>query len=326
MGDWEQKNHLINELAEGRELAKQLQSYLNLPFSPNETQEVLVQRIIASYEKALSMLNCSVGTSSPPSLNGSPRSDQDSDPEHRNTRKSMPKWTKQVRVGPGMGIEGPLEDGFSWRKYGQKDILGAKHPRGYYRCTHRHGRGCLATKQVQRSDEDPTILDVSYKGSHTCNNSSSLAAAAPPPPAADQTHQQPTQQNQSEEQLLMNYFRTGLKVLTDDLHTNHQDNTVIPSFHYPSSSNIQNWQNNLAENFTPPFLSPATSGTSYFSASPSGFNSYQNFQSDQLTEIISSSAATSGTNSPTIGNLDFQFGNAHEFDPHFTFDNPGFFS
>ena len=29
----------------------------------------------------------------------------------------------------GPGPEGPLDDGFSWRKYGQKDILGAKYPR-----------------------------------------------------------------------------------------------------------------------------------------------------------------------------------------------------
>ncbi|KAF5743474.1 WRKY transcription factor 30 [Tripterygium wilfordii] len=364
MGDWEKKKHLINELAEGRELAKQLQSHLNLACFPDETRQVLVQKIIASYEKALFVLNCStVGTSptpggaatigikseSTPHLNGSPRSDQDSDPEHRNTGKSNPRWTKQVRVSPGIGLEGPLEDGFSWRKYGQKDILGAKHPRGYYRCTHRHVRDCLATKQVQRSNEDPTILEVTYRGSHVCNQSTdhpSIPSTSSPPP--DQTHQNPTHRppaNQSEEELLMNYFRTGLKVLTNDLETTtHQVHTLtFPSSHFPSNSNVlinnpknqfSPVQNNLAENFAP-FLSPATSGTSYFSASPSGLNSfggnstsyYQNFQSDQLTEIISSSAATSGTNSPTIG-LDFQFGNAgHEyFDTHFTFDHPhGFF-
>jgi len=27
------------------------------------------------------------------------------------------------------GLEGPQEDGYNWRKYGQKDILGAKYPR-----------------------------------------------------------------------------------------------------------------------------------------------------------------------------------------------------
>ena len=44
-------------------------------------------------------------------------------------RKATKRWTHQVRVNPATGLEGTLDDGFSWRKYGQKDILGAKHPR-----------------------------------------------------------------------------------------------------------------------------------------------------------------------------------------------------
>jgi len=41
----------------------------------------------------------------------------------------LPRWTKRIRVTPGMAVEGPLDDGYSWRKYGQKDILGAMYPR-----------------------------------------------------------------------------------------------------------------------------------------------------------------------------------------------------
>lgn len=44
-------------------------------------------------------------------------------------RKALPRWTDQVRVNCENGLEGPQEDGFSWRKYGQKDILQAKYPR-----------------------------------------------------------------------------------------------------------------------------------------------------------------------------------------------------
>lgn len=46
-------------------------------------------------------------------------------------RKTLHKWTRQVKLTPGAagGVEGPVDDGYSWRKYGQKDILGAKHPR-----------------------------------------------------------------------------------------------------------------------------------------------------------------------------------------------------
>jgi hypothetical protein len=40
--------------------------------------------------------------------------------------------------------------------------------RAYYRCTHRNSQGCAATKQVQRTDEDPAIFDVFYLGTHTC--------------------------------------------------------------------------------------------------------------------------------------------------------------
>jgi len=35
----------------------------------------------------------------------------------------------QIRVSCDSSLEGPNEDGYNWRKYGQKDILGTKHPR-----------------------------------------------------------------------------------------------------------------------------------------------------------------------------------------------------
>lgn len=34
-----------------------------------------------------------------------------------------------MKVNSENGLEGPGDDGYSWRKYGQKDILGAKYPR-----------------------------------------------------------------------------------------------------------------------------------------------------------------------------------------------------
>lgn len=47
----------------------------------------------------------------------------------------LPKWTEQVRISPERGLEGPHDDVFSWRKYGQKDILGAKYPRYHHHLT-----------------------------------------------------------------------------------------------------------------------------------------------------------------------------------------------
>ena len=43
-------------------------------------------------------------------------------------RKTLPKRSTQVRVSAVQDVT-PLDDGLSWRKYGQKDILGAKYPR-----------------------------------------------------------------------------------------------------------------------------------------------------------------------------------------------------
>ncbi|KAI3925157.1 hypothetical protein MKW98_009807 [Papaver atlanticum] len=81
---------------------------------------------------------------------------------------------RAVRVaGPIMGnLEIPPDDGFTWRKYGQKEILGSSFPRGYYRCTHKSFYGCEAKKQVQRLDDDPNTFEVTYYGHHSCCNSS----------------------------------------------------------------------------------------------------------------------------------------------------------
>src|SRR5262249_49847689 len=102
--------------------------------------------------------------------------------------------------------------------------------RGYYRCTHRNVQGCLATKQVQRSDEDPTIFDITYRGRHTCAQATSHFAPPPQPqenqePIIEtqqihhQTHQEnnPAPQPQQQSQELLFNFRRELKVITEDL-------------------------------------------------------------------------------------------------------------
>ncbi|KAK1265389.1 WRKY transcription factor 55 [Acorus gramineus] len=68
------------------------------------------------------------------------------------------------------GMEIPPDDGYTWRKYGQKDILGSRFPRSYYRCTHKN-YGCDAKKQVQRLDDDPNMYEVTYGDPHTCRTS-----------------------------------------------------------------------------------------------------------------------------------------------------------
>lgn len=68
-----------------------------------------------------------------------------------------------------------LEDGHAWRKYGQKEIQNCKHPKAYFRCTHKHDQQCAAQRQVQRRDDDPDAYTVTYIGAHTCRDPATAA-------------------------------------------------------------------------------------------------------------------------------------------------------
>nr|QWQ79538.1 WRKY transcription factor protein 20 [Zanthoxylum armatum] len=57
-----------------------------------------------------------------------------------------------------------LDDGYRWRKYGQKAVKNNKFPRSYYRCTH---QGCNVKKQIQRLTKDEGIVVTTYEGMHT---------------------------------------------------------------------------------------------------------------------------------------------------------------
>lgn len=336
-----EQRSLVNELKQGKELAKQLRNHLN-PSSSEETRQFLVEKILSSYEKALSLLNWAplVLETQPPAVNptlGSPQSsfantsprsdgsnlewkDQCSKGAHKK-RKTSPRWTEQVKVCLGVGAE----DGYCWRKYGQKDILGSNFPRGYYRCTHRHTEGCLATKQVQRSDSDPTVFEVTYRGRHTCNTRpSNLTMATTNQVSKENKDNRQEQQQLLQQQELSFNFGSNFKVKTEDLDMRDE---IFPSFSFHvESENVNNndifWESNFMESFSSTFLPPTTSESNHFSASPCHMTNYrlgqivQSSESDLTAEIIS--APTSVTNSPMedfgLSSLDmeFPFDNVHE--------------
>ncbi|XP_073025073.1 probable WRKY transcription factor 30 isoform X2 [Primulina eburnea] len=267
--------NLENELTRGGELAKQLQLLLNAQSSSQETHVHLLNEILNTYDRALSVIEYG-GTSggasggamvvktsdSPgPPLTGSPHSNH-SDPEDQacwiSGEKRVPGWTQKVVVLGEKGNEAQLDDGHSWRKYGQKDILRSTYPREYYRCT--HGKGCLARKQVQRSDEDPTVYEVAYKGHHTCHNN-------PPIPIIQPQNELNTplshenQNNQSQQEPVLN-IQTSLKII---------DSSHDKQYNIPSSSNF-NPENNpifsddqiLSEDYLLDFMYPTAQELNYF--------------------------------------------------------------
>ncbi|KAK4353230.1 hypothetical protein RND71_028748 [Anisodus tanguticus] len=57
-----------------------------------------------------------------------------------------------------------LDDGFRWRKYGQKPVKNSPFPRSYYRCS---TPSCGVKERVERSIQDTSIVVTTYEGTHT---------------------------------------------------------------------------------------------------------------------------------------------------------------
>ncbi|RZC72225.1 hypothetical protein C5167_035670 [Papaver somniferum] len=59
-------------------------------------------------------------------------------------------------------VDKPADDGYNWRKYGQKQVKGSEYPRSYYKCTYQN---CVVKKKVERS-LDGQVTEIIYKGQH----------------------------------------------------------------------------------------------------------------------------------------------------------------
>lgn len=163
--EWEK---VIGELSRGREVADQLRLMLRHtpPLDPTPAQG-LVAKILETFTHSLSMLSPTAAVSQLPPLKSEDSGETPPPPtkDRRGCykrRRSSETWTKKTAS--------LFEDGHAWRKYGQKVILNAKHPRNYFRCSHKFDQGCQATKQVQKIEDDPPLFRTTYHGRHTCKN------------------------------------------------------------------------------------------------------------------------------------------------------------
>ncbi|KAL2535220.1 putative WRKY transcription factor 23 [Forsythia ovata] len=97
--------------------------------------------------------------------------EEDEEEQHKKTKKQLkPKKTSQKRQRePRFAFMTKsevdhLEDGYRWRKYGQKAVKNSAFPRSYYRCT---TASCNVKKRVERSYSDPSTVVTTYEGQHT---------------------------------------------------------------------------------------------------------------------------------------------------------------
>ncbi|MBA0631937.1 hypothetical protein Godav_000762, partial [Gossypium davidsonii] len=122
-----------------------------------------------------------VGSAEVPTSNPSVSSSSSEDPPEKSTGfgGKPPEIPSKVRKKGQKRIRQPrfafmtksevdhLEDGYRWRKYGQKAVKNSPFPRSYYRCTNSK---CTVKKRVERSSEDPTTVITTYEGQH-CHHS-----------------------------------------------------------------------------------------------------------------------------------------------------------
>nr|QCV57332.1 WRKY transcription factor [Fagopyrum tataricum] len=231
------------------------------------------------------------------------------DKQKSKKRKADSTWTEKLTVNSGTRSDAPPADGYNWRKYGQKDILGTKHPRSYYRCTYRSVHNCWATKQIQKSDEDPTMFHITYKGKHTCTVDS-RSKSAPTSPGIQQAKPNDLLNTEYQQQQQDSAMSLSLE---NALIANTQNTDIFPfswtefgllrgeSSHFlPSTINNTD---NFYRSFSPS-LTPSTSGSNYFSMSPCTTDTFaslhhqeHNFEPD-IAEMLS--VTISGTESATI--------------------------
>lgn len=162
---------IIVELNRGRKFTNQLREMIKKPVDVDNNNnnedayilgtEDLVGKIMGSFCETLSIL--SSGESTEEDSSGSSCKSTLSLKDRRGCYKRRRTLETNIKVTSTL-----VDDGYGWRKYGQKQILNAKYPRNYFRCTHKFDQGCQANKQMQRIQENPPLFRITYYGHHTC--------------------------------------------------------------------------------------------------------------------------------------------------------------
>ncbi|XP_054783891.1 probable WRKY transcription factor 33 isoform X2 [Prosopis cineraria] len=85
-----------------------------------------------------------------------------SEPQMQNNLAPASGYANYANPSQSIRLQKRSDDGYNWRKYGQKQVKASENPRSYYKCTH---PSCSMKKKVETS-LDGQITEIVYKGTH----------------------------------------------------------------------------------------------------------------------------------------------------------------
>lgn len=128
------------------------------------TPQHVTSSVMAASMQGMPTLPSHTGTSGSGSINTGPTGVPQVLQASSNTLDSINTGSAGVLEalqGSSITLDRPADDGYNWRKYGQKAVKGGKYPRSYYKCT----LNCPVRKNVEHS-ADGQIIKIVYRGQH----------------------------------------------------------------------------------------------------------------------------------------------------------------
>ncbi|KAG9139510.1 hypothetical protein Leryth_024007 [Lithospermum erythrorhizon] len=172
----ENEIELVMELVKGKEYANQLQAILSKIVLGDEEValgEELAHKVLRSFTDTLARVSL-CRTNKLGQIKTSVEKDFGESGKKRPAEMMKDKrgcYRRRKDVISWVIVSPTTEDGYAWRKYGQKAIQNSKHPRCYFRCTHKFDRDCKALKHVEKIEGDGLILyKTTYISQHTCKD------------------------------------------------------------------------------------------------------------------------------------------------------------
>ncbi|CAM8887518.1 unnamed protein product [Rhodiola kirilowii] len=137
------------------------------PSTNHETSEVLIAPMTPNSSSISMSSNEEQGKDQ--DVNGENNEQEADEVQADKTKKQLKPKKKNQKKEPRFAFMTKtevdhLDDGYRWRKYGQKAVKNSPFPRSYYRCT---SASCGVKKRVERSSEDSTTVVTTYEGQHT---------------------------------------------------------------------------------------------------------------------------------------------------------------